>query len=99
MYGALLGGIAALAVFCKIRKLSFGRMAGYHHPWCGHQSDDRSVGEFFQQRVYRKIYRQHSAMQLPAETLSGARLTGRNAGKYSEDRRYFLCSGASAVHL
>ena len=97
MYGALLGGIAALAVFCKIRKLSFGRMADTIIP--GHQSDDRSVGEFFQQRVYRKIYRQHSGYAASGRDFKRCKADGRNAGKYSEDRRYFLCSGASAVHL
>ena len=60
MYGALLGGIAALAVFCKIRKLSFGRMADTIIPGVVISTDNRSVGKFFQQRVYRKIYRQHS---------------------------------------
>lgn len=75
MYGALLGGIAALAVFCKIRKLSFGRMADTIIPGVVISQMIGVWGNFFSREYTGRYTDSILAMQLPAETLSGARLT------------------------
>lgn len=75
MYGALLGGIAALAVFCKIRKLSFGRMADTIIPGVVVSQMIGVWGNFFSREYTGRYTDSILAMQLPAETLSGARLT------------------------
>lgn len=66
---------AALAVFCKIRKLSFGRMEITIIPGVVISQMIGVWGNFFSREYTGRYTDSILAMQLPAETLSGARLT------------------------
>lgn len=73
--GALLGGLIILAVFCKIRKLSFGRMADTVSIGLVLSQMIGVWGNFFS-REYTGIYTDSIlAMQLPAEILKDSSLT------------------------
>ena len=74
--GGLLGGVIVLAVFCKIRKLSFGRMADVI---CIGMIISRMIGVWgnFFSREYTGAYTDSIfAMQIPSDVL-GSRMTAQ----------------------
>ena len=73
-----------------------GRYAQYRP---GIQSDDRNLGKFFQQRIYRNIYGQHFC---DADSGRDSREHGtdiRDAETSGQSRRCFLGSGTSSLVL
>lgn len=72
LYGALLGGIAALTVFCRIRKLSFGRMADTISIGVVISQMIGVWGNFFSREFTGAYTDSVFAMQIPADAIKGS---------------------------
>ena len=74
LYGGILGGALLAALYCRIRKVSFQRMA-----------DTASMGllitqiigvwGIFQQGIFRRLYGQPFCMQIPADIVHPGQIT------------------------
>lgn len=74
-YGGFAGGVIALAVFCKIRKLSFGRMADTLSIGLVSSQMIGTWGNFFSREFIGTSTDSIFAMQIPVETVGSMELT------------------------
>ena len=74
-YGGLLGGMIAIAVFCRIRKLSFGRMADIISIGLVSCQMIAVWGNFFSREFIGTSTDSIFAMQIPVETVGSMELT------------------------
>lgn len=74
-YGGLLGGMIAIAVFCRIRKLSFGRMADIISIGLVSCQMIAVWGNFFSREFIGEYTDSIFAMQIPAEMVGSSELT------------------------
>ena len=91
-YGGFAGGVIALAVFCKIRKLSFGRMADTLSIGLVSSQMIGTWGNFFSREFIGTSTDSIFAMQIPVETVGSMELT-------SEMQKHLVKAGdVSWVH-
>ena len=74
-YGGLLGGMIAIAVFCRIRKLSFGRIADIISIGLVSCQMIAVWGNFFSREFIGEYTDSIFAMQIPAEMVGSNELT------------------------
>lgn len=74
-YGGLLGGMIALAVFCRVRKLSFGRMADIISIGLVSSQIIAVWGNFFSREFIGEYTDSILAMQIPADAVGSSEMT------------------------
>lgn len=74
-YGGLLGGMIAIAFFCKIRKLSFGRMADTFSIGLTVTQMVAVWGNFFSREFLGEYTDSIFVMQIPVEAVTGSELS------------------------